>query len=171
MANILISVKLMRSLARLGRPYSPAMKDRQLLLSPAPPSAAPTVESPVTPHNSSAPASLSHALTSLKLEAAVSIEEVDCSSASGSCSGACSPDIQEALSAPHSPVKEGPGPILNSNQSKSLPRGSSNHYLLNSEHVYCDRPERPNELNFNVEQNKKQGYIFNSNWNFNKNKY
>ena len=137
----------MRSLARLGRPYSPAMKDRQLLLSPAPPSAAPTVESPVTPHNSSAPASLSHALTSLKLEAAVSIEEVDCSSASGSCSGACSPDIQEALSAPHSPVKEGPGPILNSNQSKSLPRGSSNHYLLNSEHVYCDRPERPNELN------------------------
>ena len=123
------------------------MKDRQLLLSPAPPSAAPTVESPVTPHNSSAPASLSHALTSLKLEAAVSIEEVDCSSASGSCSGACSPDIQEALSAPHSPVKEGPGPILNSNQSKSLPRGSSNHYLLNSEHVYCDRPERPNELN------------------------
>ena len=52
---------------RLGRPYSPAMKERhQLLLSPAPSvSSGPTVESPVTPHNSSAPASLSAALTSL----------------------------------------------------------------------------------------------------------
>ena len=60
---------------RLGRPYSPAMKERAGLLSPAP---GPTVESPVTPHNSSAPASLglSQALTGLKLEAAVSIEEV-----------------------------------------------------------------------------------------------
>ena len=112
------------------------MKDRQLLLSPAPVSA-PRVESPVTPHNSSAPPSLSHALTNLKLEHAVSIEEVDCSSASGSISGGCSPDIQEAVtpaSAPHSPVKDIPSPLsmFNSNQSKSLPRGTSNHYLINS---------------------------------------
>merc|ERR1719208_235380 len=61
---------------RLGRPYSPAMRDRhQLLLSPAPPvSSGPVVESPVPPHNPSAPASLSHALTSLTLEQSVSIE-------------------------------------------------------------------------------------------------
>jgi len=162
---------------RLGRPYSPAMKDRQLLLSPAPVSA-PRVESPVTPHNSSAPPSLSHALTNLKLEHAVSIEEVDCSSASGSISGGCSPDIQEAVSpasAPHSPVKDIPSPLsmFNSNQSKSLPRGTSNHYLINSDSLFCEneKPERPNELNFNVDQNRKQAYIFNSNWNFNKNKY
>ena len=74
-------------LIRLGRPYSPAMRDRQhLLLSPAPSTTGPTVESPVTPHNSSAPPSLSHALNNLKLEHAVSIEEVDCSSASGKVS-------------------------------------------------------------------------------------
>ena len=174
------------------------MKDRQFLLSPAHvSSSAPTVESPVTPHNSSAPPSLSHALTNLKLEHAVSIEEVlDCSSASGSISGGCSPDIQEAVSpasAPHSPVKDIPSPLtmFNSNQSKSLPRGTSNHYLIDSglsfylhnfnvliiyqilDSLFCEneKPERPNELNFNVDQNRKQAYIFNSNWNFNKNKY
>jgi len=152
---------------RLGRPYSPAMREKHLQLSPAP--SGPTVESPDTPHNSSAPASLSHALTNLKLEHAVSIEEVDCSSASGSLSGHCSPDIQEALSAPASPAKElSSPPIFNSNQSTSLPRGTSQTFLMNSE--YGDKPERPNELNFN-DQNRKQGYIFNCNWNFNKNKY
>lgn len=155
---------------RLGRPYSPAMRDRQhLLLSPAPSNAGPTIESPVTPHNSSAPPSLSHALNNLKLEHAVSIEEVDCSSASGSMSGECSPDIQEVISAPHSPVKDVPNPMFHSHQTQSLPRGTSNHFLINQE--YNDKPERPNELNFNIEQNKKQGYIFNSNWNFNKNKF
>ena len=151
---------------RLGRPYSPAMRDKQLQLSPVPPG--PTVESPTTPHNCSAPASLSHALTNLKLEPALSIEEVDCSSASGSLSGHCSPDIQEALSAPASPAKELSSPIFNSNQSTSLPRGTSQTFLMNSE--FGDKPERPNELNFN-DQNRKQGYIFNCNWNFNKNKY
>jgi len=151
---------------RLGRPYSPAMRDKQLQLSPVPPG--PTVESPTTPHNCSAPASLSHALTNLKLEPALSIEEVDCSSASGSLSGHCSPDIQEALSAPSSPAKELSSPIFNSNQSTSLPRGTSQTFLMNSE--FGDKPERPNELNFN-DQNRKQGYIFNCNWNFNKNKY
>ena len=151
---------------RLGRPYSPAMREKHLQLSPAP--SGPTVESPTTPHNSSAPASLSHALTNLKLEHALSIEEVDCSSASGSLSGHCSPDIQEALSAPSSPAKELSSPIFNSNQSTSLPRGTSQTFLMNSE--YSDKPERPNELNIN-DQNRKQGYIFNCNWNFNKNKY
>lgn len=151
---------------RLGRPYSPAMREKQLQLSPAPP--VPTVESPTTPHNSSAPASLSHALNNLKLEHALSIEEVDCSSASGSLSGHCSPDIQEALSAPSSPAKELSSPLFNSNQSTSLPRGTSQAFLMNSQ--YGDKPERPNELNFN-DQNRKQGYIFNCNWNFNKNKY
>ena len=153
---------------RLGRPYSPAMREKHLQLSPAP--SCPTVESPDTPHNSSAPASLSHALTNLKLEHAVSIEEVDCSSASGSLSGHCSPDIQEALSAPASPAKElSSPPIFHSNQSTSLPRGTRQPFLLNSEYG-DDKPERPNELNFN-DPNKKQGYIFNCNWNFNKNKY
>ena len=152
---------------RLGRPYSPAMREKHLQLSPAP--AGPTVESPVTPHNSSAPASLSHALNNLKLEQDLSIEEVDCSSASGSLSGHCSPDIQEALSAPASPDKELASPIFHSNQSTSLPRGTRQPFLLNSEYG-DDKPERPNELNFN-DPNKKQGYIFNCNWNFNKNKY
>ena len=115
---------------RLGRPYSPAMKERAGLLSPAP---GPTVESPVTPHNSSAPASLglSQALTGLKLEAAVSIEEVTDGS-SGSVSGGCSPDIQEVVSAPHSPVKEPLAPLFNSNQTKSLPRGTTSDFILSS---------------------------------------
>jgi len=112
-------------------------------------------QTPLTPDN-------------LKLEPALSIEEVDCSSASGSLSGHCSPDIQEALSAPSSPAKELSSPIFNSNQSTSLPRGTSQTFLMNSE--FGDKPERPNELNFN-DQNRKQGYIFNCNWNFNKNKY
>ena len=60
---------------RLGRPYSPAMREKHLQLSPAP--SCPTVESPDTPHNSSAPPSLSHALTNLKLEHAVSIDNID----------------------------------------------------------------------------------------------
>ena len=118
---------------RLGRPYSPAMKERhQLLLSPAP-SSAPTVESPVTPHNSSAPASLglSAALTSLKLETGVSIEEVT-DSGDSEASGGCSPDITEAISAPHSPVKEPLAPLFNSNQTKSLPRGTTSDFILNS---------------------------------------
>lgn len=158
---------------RLGRPYSPAMKERhQLLLSPAPPSSGPTVESPVTPHNSSAPASLglSQALTSLKLETGVSIEEVT-DSGDSEASGGCSPDITEAISAPHSPVKEPLAPLFNSNQTKSLPRGTTSDFIFNSESDYCEKRERPNELNFNVDQKKKQGFIFNSNWNFNKNKY
>ena len=118
---------------RLGRPYSPAMKERhQLLLSPAPPSSGPTVESPLTPHNSSAPASLglSQALTSLKLETGVSIEEV--TDSGDSASGGCSPDITEAISAPHSPVKEPLAPLFNSNQTKSLPRGTTSDFILNS---------------------------------------
>ena len=117
---------------RLGRPYSPAMKERAGLLSPAP-APGPTVESPVTPHNSSAPASLglSQALTGLKLEAAVSIEEVTDGS-SGSVSGGCSPDIQEVVSAPHSPVKEPLAPLFNSNQTKSLPRGTTSDFILSS---------------------------------------
>lgn len=198
---------------RLGRPYSPAMRDRKQMLSPAPPAptvespvtphnwshhltTGPTVESPTTPHNSSAPASLSHALTNLKLEHAVSIEEVSTSSqVSLSDSGGCSPDIQEVLSAPHSPVKEDAGLHLsfNGNESKSLslPRGSSNHFLISPgktsnrssyhrdrvpiftfvDSSYCEKPERPTELNFNLDENRRQAYIFNSNWNFNKNKH
>ena len=118
---------------RLGRPYSPAMKERhQLLLSPAPSvSSGPTVESPVTPHNSSAPASLSAALTSLKLETGVSIEEVT-DSGDSEASGGCSPDITEAISAPSSPVKEPLAPLFNSNQTKSLPRGTTSDFILNS---------------------------------------
>ena len=119
---------------RLGRPYSPGMKDKHLLLSPANP--VPTIESPVTPHNSSAPASLSqgvtHAFQNLKLEHALSIEEVDGYSPTESANGQYSPDIQEVISAPQSPSKEYLSPNFNSNQSKSLPRGSSNHYLIGS---------------------------------------
>ena len=109
------------------------MREKQLLLSPASAvtSPGPTVESPVTPHNSSAPPTLSHALNNLtleQLEHSVSIEEVTCSSPSGS--GGCSPDIQEVLSAPHSPVKDLPETMLHSIQTQSLPRGSSNNYLF-----------------------------------------
>ena len=116
---------------RLGRPYSPAMRDRhQLLLSPAPPvSSGPVVESPVTPHNTSAPASLSHALTSLTLEQSISIEEVEDTGSSGECS----PDVEEVVSAPHSPVKDEISQrLFNCNQTKSLslPRGSSNSFLI-----------------------------------------
>eukprot|EP00092_Neocalanus_flemingeri_P014579 GFUD01015728.1.p1 GENE.GFUD01015728.1~~GFUD01015728.1.p1 ORF type:complete len:612 (+),score=83.64 GFUD01015728.1:642-2477(+) len=156
---------------RLGRPYSPGMKDKHLLLSPANPT--PTIESPVTPHNS-APASLSqgvaHAFQNLKIDQALSIEEVDGYSPSESASGQYSPDIQEVISAPQSPSKELMSPNFNSNQSKSLPRGSSNHYLIGSGSIYDERPERPRDLNFGS-QSRKQGYIFNNNWNANKNKF
>ena len=50
---------------------------------------------------------------------------------SGSMSGGCSPDIQEVISAPHSPVKDVPNPIFQSHQTQSLPRGTSNHFLIN----------------------------------------
>jgi len=158
---------------RLGRPYSPGMKDKHLLLTTANPT--PTVESPVTPHNnSSAPASLSqgvtHAFQNLKLDQALSIEEVDGYSPSDSANGQYSPDIQEVISAPQSPSKEFLSPNFNSNQSKSLPRGSSNHYLIGSGSIYDERPERPSDLNFGS-QARKQGYIFNNNWNANKNKF
>jgi len=158
---------------RLGRPYSPGMKDKHLLLSPANP--VPTIESPVTPHNSSAPASLSQGVTNafqnMKLEqSSLSIEEVDGYSPSGSASGQYSPDIQEVISAPQSPSKEYLRPNFNSNQSKSLPRGCSNHYLIGPGSIYDERPERPSDLNFSS-QNRKQGYIFNNNWNANKNKF
>jgi len=157
---------------RLGRPYSPGMKDKHLLLSPANP--VPTIESPVTPHNSSAPASLSqgvtHAFQNLKLDHSLSIEEVDGYSPTDSANGQYSPDIQEVISAPQSPSKEYMSPNFNSNQSKSLPRGSSNHYLIGSGSIYDERPERPSDLNFGS-QNRKQGYIFNNNWNANKNKF
>lgn len=156
---------------RLGRPYSPGMKDKHLLLSPANPT--PTIESPVTPHNS-APASLSqgvaNAFQNLKIDQALSIEEVDGYSPSESASGQYSPDIQEVISAPQSPSKELMSPNFNSNQSKSLPRGSSNHYLIGSGSIYDERPERPRDLNFGS-QSRKQGYIFNNNWNANKNKF
>jgi hypothetical protein len=158
---------------RLGRPYSPGMKDKHLLLSPAHP--VPTIESPVTPHNSSAPPSLSqgvtHAFQNLKLEHALSIEEVDGYSPTESASGQYSPDIEEVISAPQSPSKEfSTSTHFNSNQSRSLPRGSSNHYLIGSGSIFDEKPERPSDLNFGS-QNRKQGYIFNNNWNANKNKF
>jgi hypothetical protein len=48
---------------RLGRPYSPALNKRREVVSPGLASPGPMVESPLSPHNSSAPASLSQGVT------------------------------------------------------------------------------------------------------------
>jgi len=172
---------------RLGRPYSPGLQPRHLL-SPA----SPTVESPVTPHNSSAPASLSQGVTTALQ--GLSIEEVDSRESPDSlqCTAQHSPDIQEAVSVPQSPASapqspasapqspasapkspsaDPPSHAFISNQSKSLPRGSTNHYLISSSgSIYTEKPERPSDLNFNS-QNRKQGYIFNNSCDDNKNKF
>ena len=71
------------------------------------------------------------ARTSLELETGVSIEEVT-DSGDSEASGGCSPDITEAISAPSSPVKEPLAPLFNSNQTKSLPRGTTSDFILNS---------------------------------------
>ena len=123
---------------RLGRPYSPGIKDKNLLMSPANP--VPTVESPVSPHNNSAPASLidgsplvlnsrlTNALQKLKIEQSLCIEEVD--SFSPSESHQYSPEIEEVISATQSPNKEFQNLSFRSHKSNSLQRGSSNHYLI-----------------------------------------
>lgn len=151
---------------RLGRPYSPALKERREMVA----SPQPTVESPLSPNNSSAPASLSQGVTRafqglhLQEEDRLFIEEVD----SGGTGSPSSPQVTEVLSAPHSPP---PGLIPVSQASHSLPltRNSSDHYLIGQVSEY-HKPERPNELNFSS-QSKRQGFVFNNNWNLNKNKF
>jgi len=131
---------------RLGRPYSPALRERKELLVPSSP--APTVESPLSPHNSSAPASLSQgvakALQGLHLEEqeGLLIEEVEGPGSPGS------PQTFGRESAPTSPPQ------------------SPHSFLITPEPEY-HKPERPNELDFS-RQNKRQGFVFNHNWNLNK---
>jgi len=131
---------------RLGRPYSPALRERKEMLVTSSP--APTVESPLSPHNSSAPASLSQgvakALQGLHLEeeAGLLIEEVEGPGSPGS------PQTFGRESAPTSPPQ------------------SPHSFLITPEPEY-HKPERPSELDFS-RQNKRQGFVFNHNWNLNK---
>jgi len=131
---------------RLGRPYSPALRERKEMLVNSSP--APTVESPLSPHNSSAPASLSQgvakALQGLHLEeqAGLLIEEVEGPGSPGS------PQTFGRESAPTSPPQ------------------SPHSFLITPEPDY-HKPERPSELDFS-RQNKRQGFVFNHNWNLNK---
>jgi len=131
---------------RLGRPYSPALRERKEMLVTSSP--APTVESPLSPHNSSAPASLSQgvakALQGLHLEeqAGLLIEEIEGPGSPGS------PQTFGRESAPTSPPQ------------------SPHSFLITPEPEY-HKPERPSELDFS-RQNKRQGFVFNHNWNLNK---
>jgi len=131
---------------RLGRPYSPALRERKEMLVTSSP--APTVESPLSPHNSSAPASLSQgvakALQGLHLEdqEGLLIEEVEGPGSPGS------PQTFGRESAPTSPPQ------------------SPHSFLITPEPEY-HKPERPNDLDFSG-QNKRQGFVFNHNWNLNK---
>lgn len=149
---------------RLGRPYSPALKERKEMVT----SPQPTVESPLSPMNSSAPASLSQGVTrafqGLHLEEGgrLFIEEVD----SGGKSTPCSPQVQQPLSPQHSPQV---GPVPSIIQPSHFNRSSSEQYLSKPEPEY-HKPERPSELNFNS-QSRRQGFVFNNNWNLNKNKF
>lgn len=147
---------------RLGRPYSPALRERKEILA----SPQPTVESPLSPQNSSAPASLSQGVTKafqgmhLEEEGRLFIEEVD----SGGTSSPCSPKVQEAISAPQSPQGE---QLSIPGQTNNFPRSSSEHYLITPDTQY-HKPERPNDLNFSS-QSQRQGFVFNNNWNLNTN--
>jgi len=149
---------------RLGRPYSPALKERKEML---PTSPQPTVESPLSPQNSSAPASLSQGVTRafqgmhLEEEGRLFIEEVE----AGGSSNQCSPQVQEVLSAPQSPQS---GSLPASSQSVNFPRSSSEHYLIQPATDH-HKPDRPNDLKFST-QSKRQGFVFN-NWNLNQNKF
>jgi len=132
---------------RLGRPYSPALRERkEMLVSSSP---GPTVESPLSPHNSSAPASLSQgvakALQGLHLEDqdGLLIEEVEGPGSPGS------PQTFGRESVPTSPPQ------------------SPHSFLITPEPDY-HKPERPSELDFSSGQNKRQGFVFNHNWNLNK---
>jgi len=149
-----------------NRPYSPQLKEKFSHQSPQP-----RIESP---HNSSAPASLLHqgvtqALNSLRLDttdqsSGLVIEEMLDSYNSPTDSQHYSPDIQEVLSAPQSP-SDGQMNNYSSCSSKSLPRGTTS-YLIGPDSLYGqDKPERPSELNLNSGQSRKQGFVFNNNWN------
>lgn len=86
-------------------------------------------------------------------------------------SGQDSPDIQEGISAPQSPLGMAGGSVYTGGLgTQSLPRGSSaSQYLIGPGSLYDpERRERPNDLNFNNGQNRKQGFVFNNNWNMNK---
>jgi len=140
---------------RLGRPYSPALKERKELVvhsqsSPQPntlesphtynqptlgsPQAynQPTVESPLSPANTSAPASLSQGVTRafqgmhLQEEERLFIEEVD----SGGTGSPASPQVTEVLSVPNSPP---------SGLTHSLPlsRNTSDHFLIGQDVCFC----------------------------------
>jgi hypothetical protein len=88
-----------------------------------------------------------------------------------------SPEIQEGSSAPQSPLGGGGGGgqggshLYNASMTtRSLPRGTSaNQYLIGPGTLYGqERRERPNELSFTNGGNRKQGFVFNNNWNMNK---
>jgi len=150
---------------RLGRPFSPALRRKEDLCSPQP-----TIESPLSPHNSSAPASLSQGVTRAfqglhlqdqEQERGLYIEEVESGHASP-----CGLQVQGVVSAPHSP--SGGGEPLVSSRSLPLP-SEQEEYLIAPDTEY-HKPERPNDLSFS-NQSRRQGFVFNNNWNLNKNKF
>jgi len=152
---------------RLGRPYSPALRERKELLVTSPPlspqlstsltSALPTVESPLSPHNTSAPASLTQgvarAFQELQLGEVGSLLIEECSSDCTDYTGLSTGEVQEVVSPPRSPA---PSHLTSSPDS----------YVITPEADY-HKPERPSELNF-TSQNKRQGFVFNNHWNLNK---
>jgi len=158
---------------RRGRPFSPAnqlntQRSTQNLSSAghlAPGSPVPTVESPVTPHNTSAPPSLgvTQAFNSLNLEGRLCIEEVDAASGIPDHSDYYIGDEEDNYdrlcpvqirSIPNSPLPARQSAVMNNNQqSRSLPRGM--------QMSQCPLPTRPKDLNLsNSMKKKRQGYIF-----------
>jgi len=174
-----------------SRPYSPGLREKQSHTPRRDTSPQPRVDSPVTPHNTSAPASLLHqgvtqAFHNMRLDpggtddrpgvgGGLVIEEMEgyTSPTDSGNSGQDSPDIQEGISAPQSPIGSqmaGGSVYTGGLGTQSLPRGSSaRKYLIGPGSLYDqERRERPNDLNFNNGQNRKQGFVFNNNWNMNK---
>jgi hypothetical protein len=80
------------------------------------------------------------------------IEEVE----SGGPGSPCSPHVQEVLTAPHSP-----GSVLLS--APHSPVALDEEYLIRPAPEY-HKPERPSDLSFS-NQSRRQGFVFNQNWN------
>ena len=117
---------------RLGRPSTPAMRDK-----PSSPTS-PKVESPMTPQLGSAPASLgqqqdmTQSFNNLVIDDRLRIEEVE-------MCGEADDDMQDGglgqvVSEPATPVTEDVGlQLVNHTRSNHTPNGNTNHYLIGTE--------------------------------------